>query len=252
MNYNCGLCFKKLDDLAFDLRSSKSKHSGIHLITLIENILENVECLQNITRVCKECNNLLLELDIVRCRFLEIQNTIKQYFEKRQEFSAYSVESQTNENVKSNEQDQISDFELFENITENHSNKDKYINDTFNYSSSKIIDYKGIAIKREEEKPQKNKLNKQNPQFTCHCSKIFLSSKDLKKHLRSHDNEIPYVCELCGQSYKKKASFDTHQRMHEGATPFICIYCNKSFTQKIALIRHVPIHTGNYIIFKIV
>lgn len=247
MSNNCDLCCKLLNGIMFDLRHCKSQYSGVYLISLIKNV-GNIDCIPNIHNICKECNDLLVQLDFLTCRLCELQNVVKQYIEKRQQFVECLIENKPIENVQSNSsQDQIQDFKLFEEIVKKQTYKEEFTDHTNDYSNSVTIDHNELENKKEV-KPgeQKNNTNTENPQLTCHCSKTFRTRHGLQKHLRSHSSETLYVCELCGQSYRQKASFKTHKKIHEGLYPFSCVYCNKTFTQKIALVRHIPMHTGKY------
>lgn len=254
MNDTCNLCCKELNGLVYDLRNSKSEQSGIYLISLIENFLGNEESLQNIILICKECNDLLLELDILTCKLMEIQNVIKQYIVKRQQFVFYLNSDNINENVDEHDisvdqQTQIEEFKLFEQIIKNNCKSENidFINDDIDCKGSEIIHHGELALKdKKAQNSTKSECNKSSNQYKCHCSKTFETNKELKNHAKTHSAEHHFVCELCGQSYKKKAGFEIHKKMHEGLNPFTCVYCSKSFTQKISLMRHVPLHTGEY------
>lgn len=248
MNDFCNLCCKKLDNLSFDVKSSKSEQSGMHFISLIEIAVDNFELLQNIAIICKECNEVLLELDALRSRMIEIQNVIRGYIEKKEHFIVELNASNLNENkikdvkeLSPHKQNHL-EFELIEEIVESNSQDTEGRNDTISHNCLEIIDQKKCATKVKKERKIVNK--KPKVEHICHCTKLFQTKHELTKHLRTHNNESPYVCEICGQAYKQKMAFDTHIKMHEGLNPFTCVYCNKSFTQKVALIRHVPMHTG--------
>ncbi|XP_071948877.1 uncharacterized protein [Antedon mediterranea] len=44
-----------------------------------------------------------------------------------------------------------------------------------------------------------------------HCDEIFLDSRDLKMHLKTHTEEdMPYECEECGNKYKLKGALNKH------------------------------------------
>lgn len=253
MDDSCNLCCKKLNGSAINLRNSKSKQSGIFLISLIENFVDNLEYLQNYVVICKECNELLLELEVLRFRLLEIQNIMKRYIEKSRHFMVYLPSRNLNETGKvkqeilKNQKTEMNNLELFEEIIEINcdSMKDDLTNDALRYSSSKSIEQNECIAKVVNERTtMKLESNKPKNEYKCHCAKHFRTKSELKKHLKTHTNDRPYVCEICGQAYRQKNAFDTHIKMHEGLNPFTCVYCNKSFTQKVALVRHVPMHTG--------
>ncbi|XP_069615696.1 zinc finger protein 11-like [Ranitomeya imitator] len=76
----------------------------------------------------------------------------------------------------------------------------------------------------------------------CHLN--FSSSKDLRRHLRSHKGDGTFMCRECGQTFNCNFSLVRHQRTHTGERPFTCPQCNKSFKCSSVLLRHQRIHTG--------
>ncbi|XP_075707391.1 uncharacterized protein LOC142741955 [Rhinoderma darwinii] len=76
----------------------------------------------------------------------------------------------------------------------------------------------------------------------CHLN--FSSSKDLRRHLRSHKGDGSFMCRECGQTFNCNFSLVRHQRTHSGERPFTCPQCKKSFKCSSVLLRHQRIHTG--------
>lgn len=253
--YNCNLCSNDFNGSLYNLRNLESKEPV--LSSIIENIVGNIECLEDISYICKDCNELLLEMHILNSRMLEIQNIIKRYVEKKQQMLAYLSTNnllEIDKNIKEEkqitstvQQTPIQELELFEEIIENSckSEIDHYKHEEISYVTEQINDQSNFENKNKKQILE-TQFKEQKSKYICHCTQVFCSSGELKKHSKTHSDEQPFVCELCGKSYKQKTGFEIHIKMHEGVNPFKCIYCNKSFTQKIALIRHVPIHTGKY------
>jgi len=80
------------------------------------------------------------------------------------------------------------------------------------------------------------------------CGKPFRSPSDLRKHLRSHSREKPFVClhEGCGHAFAQQSHLTTHWRTHTGEKPFACSYegCGRSFAHRGARKIHLRIHSG--------
>ncbi|KAM7376893.1 hypothetical protein PAMA_013592 [Pampus argenteus] len=76
------------------------------------------------------------------------------------------------------------------------------------------------------------------------CCKMFLTSKQLQIHMRTHTNEKPYHCGECGRGFTTKGPLTIHMRIHTGEAPYICPDCGWSFKRKINLDNHVTVHSG--------
>jgi uncharacterized Zn-finger protein len=70
------------------------------------------------------------------------------------------------------------------------------------------------------------------------------SMDNLVNHKRTHIDEKPFTCNVCGRSFSLKSSLVKHDRTHTGDKPYACNVCESSFTQKWNLVVHNRTHTG--------
>ncbi|XP_050093445.1 putative zinc finger protein 702 [Anopheles aquasalis] len=70
----------------------------------------------------------------------------------------------------------------------------------------------------------------------------------LKEHLKRHENEENFPCDICGQRLSTKRNLKNHQRLKHtvrtGEKPFGCDVCGKRFDSKQRSKIHMITHTG--------
>ena len=69
------------------------------------------------------------------------------------------------------------------------------------------------------------------------CTAEFLSTYDLKVHMRSHTGKNPYRCKICELAFARKRQLDTHMHSH-GVGLNLCNECGKGFSTRNNLNKH--------------
>jgi DNA-directed RNA polymerase subunit RPC12/RpoP len=71
-----------------------------------------------------------------------------------------------------------------------------------------------------------------------HCSTEFTRHHNLKSHLLTHSQEMPYVCSTCRSRFRRLHDLKRHTKLHTGEPPHICSQCGRKFARGDALARH--------------
>ncbi|XP_061715541.1 zinc finger protein ZFP2-like isoform X2 [Cydia pomonella] len=74
------------------------------------------------------------------------------------------------------------------------------------------------------------------------CNKLLKGH--LTEHMRTHENERPHECDVCGQKFTQSTQLTVHKRSHTGARPYPCRICKQPFSHSNALMLHIRRHTG--------
>ena len=98
-----------------------------------------------------------------------------------------------------------------------------------------------------EEGPQsKRRRGARRKSYCCDvCGLSFNAARDLRIHLRSHDDNLlpSYECWECKRSFLWPSHLERHMRTHTGVRPYTCYACDRQFAQVFTYIVLFAIHT---------
>lgn len=77
------------------------------------------------------------------------------------------------------------------------------------------------------------KLPRQHPNmFNVHFLLRLQTLQRLKSHMKLHEEEKPFICDVCGKRYHDQNAVKLHMVGHLEVLPFPCTYCDKRFRHK--------------------
>lgn len=76
-----------------------------------------------------------------------------------------------------------------------------------------------------------------------YCKEFYHSKKDLLNHIvQSHEGQLLFRCCTCDKTYEKWSSLDIHEATHRFDKPYLCDLCGKSFKHSNYLRGHKRTH----------
>ncbi|XP_055850569.1 uncharacterized protein LOC129915129 [Episyrphus balteatus] len=77
------------------------------------------------------------------------------------------------------------------------------------------------------------------------CDREFVHLSRLNEHMRAHSDERPFICLVCGKTFKRHGHLTAHiVTCHKKAKPFKCKDCPRTFSSSINLELHSQTHTS--------
>ena len=77
--------------------------------------------------------------------------------------------------------------------------------------------------------------------ITCkeeQCQKQFTSAYNYQLHVKHHQKQFAFVCQICGKGFMNKNHYQSYSSTHLKEKPFPCTICKKRFLTKSNLCRH--------------
>ncbi|XP_063535458.1 zinc finger protein 300-like isoform X1 [Cydia strobilella] len=113
------------------------------------------------------------------------------------------------------------------------------VEDKFHYSCQ----YCGKSYLRPSSIARHIRVSHGGMRMQCPICKKLLKGH-LTEHMRTHENERPHECDVCGQKFTQSTQLTVHKRSHTGVRPYPCRICKQPFSHSNALMLHIRRHTG--------
>lgn len=114
------------------------------------------------------------------------------------------------------------------------------------FKIAKISDDAETEDEEEEEEENVKVSQRKNEKFICSHPDCLLSEDatfdsawSFTRHMRVHNNDLPFQCNFCQKRFVQKCSRDRHQAKHSKERPWDCVFCDKKFKLKEYRTQHL-------------
>ncbi|CAH0554616.1 unnamed protein product [Brassicogethes aeneus] len=200
---------------------------GLTLAEILQNL--NFEVCENDgfpPLLCQNCTVIIIDFFNLKTIYLENEGPLKAMIsqaEKHEEIQEF-CETELKENIKIEE----------------------------NYEEEALIEE--ALIEEENGKNEENSSNEETLMFVVEKNEEIKNSEFKQKNAAGDIEEKPYrkdvnlikpwICDICGSSFKKKSDVVSHCEGHSTVRKYTCPYCGKTFKRRTVLVKHVRIHTN--------
>lgn len=115
--------------------------------------------------------------------------------------------------------------------------------------SNKRKSIDNIDIKIEPEEPIDDPVEVMQDQKDCfqcdQCPKAFALKRNLRRHQKIHQDEVPVQCEICQKPFQRMRYLNEHMKLHGERDQYQCQYCTKTFAYRRQCKRHEILNQCN-------